>query len=301
MIFLSEAESAALITEEIAYDAVRRAFIAAAAEQSALFPAVPCHGSQPHNRFTIKSAAAEDVAGVKIGSYWPDNTDVPKHNSVILLLDQTVGRIGAVIEAGTVNAYRTAAADAVAADALARPEAATLTIFGSGHQSLYECLALARVREIDTIHVVARSHGPAFVQELADHGLSGRLTSAEEAVKAADIIVTATTARAPLFAATWVRPGTHVASMGSDAKGKQELPPALLTTADLFCDWPAQSTAIGEFQHATADRQVTAIGEVLTGKARGRQSPHAITVFDSSGIALQDLYVGMALLDLASD
>jgi ornithine cyclodeaminase len=301
MIFLSEADSAALITEEIAYDAVRRALIAAVDEQSDLFPAVPGHGSSPRNRFTIKSAAAADVAGVKIGSYWPDNTDIPKHNSVILLLDQTVGRVGAVIEAGTVNAYRTAAADAVAADALARPEATTLTIFGSGHQALYECLALARIREIDTIHVVARSHGPAFVQELADHGLSGKLTPAEEAVGVADVIVTATTARAPLFDASWVRPGTHVASMGSDARGKQELPPDLLATADLFCDWPAQSTAIGEFQHATADREVTAIGEVLTGRAPGRRSPDAITVFDSSGIALQDLYVGIALLDLATD
>ncbi|PRY37929.1 ornithine cyclodeaminase family protein [Umezawaea tangerina] len=300
MRFLSETESAALVTEELAYDAVRAALVAAVDPASTTFPALPAHGSLPHNRFTMKSASAHDVAGVKIGSYWPDNTDIPRHNSTILLIDQETGRIAAVVEAGTVNAYRTAAADAVAADTLARQDATTLTVFGTGHQARYECTAVARIRPIDTVHVVARTpaHGADMVEHLAAKGLKATVTPAEEAVRAADIVVTATTARSPLFDAAWVRPGTHLASMGSDARGKQELPPALLATAALFCDLPAQSTTIGEFQHALA-RPVTALGDVLAGRAPGRHDDDTVTVFDSSGIALQDLYVATALLALS--
>jgi ornithine cyclodeaminase len=305
MRFLSEAESAALVTEELAYAAVRAALIAAAGPHASVFPAVAGHGSAPENRFTVKSGASADLAGVKVGSYWPGNAaaGLPRHNSVVLLFDQSRGRIDAVVEAGVVNAYRTAAADAVAADVLARRDARTLAVFGTGHQALYECAALARVRPLDAIHVVARSldSGTRFLARLAERGLPGALTAAQQACEAADIIVTATTATAPLFDAAWVRPGTHVASMGSDAVGKQELPPALLTAARLFCDLPAQSIRIGELQHVAAlvtegTLTATAIGDVLTDRSPGRGTDRDITVFDSSGIALQDLFIAEALL-----
>ncbi|MFF8028810.1 ornithine cyclodeaminase family protein [Streptomyces sp. NPDC007896] len=305
MRFISEAESAALISEELAFTAVREALIAAA-EGADSFPTVLGHGSDSENRFTVKSAASRELAGVKIGSYWPGNADrgIPRHNSIVLLFDQTVGRIAATIEAGTVNAYRTAAADAVAADALARADASTLAVFGTGHQALYECAAVSKVRPFDTIHVVARSaeRGERFLAELSRKGLYGRLTTAREACLDADVIVTATTARSPLFDADWIRPGTHIASMGSDAHGKQELPPTLLKKARLFCDLPTQSVAIGEFQNiadlvADGTLRLDALGDVLTGKAEGRCTPEDITVFDSSGIALQDLCVATALLN----
>ncbi|ONI92161.1 ornithine cyclodeaminase family protein [Saccharothrix sp. ALI-22-I] len=305
MRYLAEADSAALINEDLAYTAARDALIAAVSPQAEVFPAVPGHGSDPRNRFTVKSGASQQLAGVKIGSYWPDNADlgVPRHNSVILLFDQEHGRIGAVVEAGVVNAYRTAAADAVAADVLAREDASTLTIFGTGHQALYECAAVTRVRPIDTIHVVARTreHGETFLARLAARGLTGRLSAPEQACRAADIIVTATTATAPLFDAAWVRPGTHVAGMGSDAHGKQELPRELLQAARLFCDLPAQAVRIGEAQHvadliADGTLALIAIGDVLAGRAEGRRSGQDITLFDSSGIALQDLFIADALL-----
>jgi ornithine cyclodeaminase len=125
-----------------------------------------------------------------------------------------------------------------------------------------------------------------------------RVASPQGACEAADVIVTATPARAPLFEAAWVRPGTHVAAMGVDAKGKQELPPALLERARLFCDLPEQSRTIGEFQHASAQAQagLRAIGDVLRRGEGGRTDPAEITVFDSSGIALQDLTIARAIL-----
>ncbi|KOX19023.1 ornithine cyclodeaminase [Saccharothrix sp. NRRL B-16348] len=301
VIYLSEEETRALVTRELAYEAALSALLEAA-DGGVLFPAVVGHGSSPANRFTVKSAAAARAAGVKVGSYWPGNAErgLPRHNSVILLFDQSAGRIGAVVEAGYANAFRTAAADAVAADVLARPDARSLAVFGTGPQAWHECVALARVRDLEVVHVVARDaeRGARFVADLAAEGLAAVLTGPEEACRSADVIVTATTARAPLFEAGWVRPGTHVASMGSDAKGKQELPVELLASARLFCDWPAQSVAIGEFQHVP-DARPTAVGDVLAGRAAGRSSPEDVTVFDSSGIALQDLHLGVALLRAA--
>jgi ornithine cyclodeaminase len=305
MRFISEEESASLVDHAMAFDAAREALIAAVAPGTTLFPAVLGHGSEPANRFSIKSGSTADYAGLKVGSFWPGNPDrgLPRHNSVILLFDQDVGRIDTVIEAGRVNAYRTAAADAVAASVLARPDSTVLAVFGAGNQAEFEAAALARVLPIRTVLVVARDAAKVagFAERLAGQGTSRldvRAASPREACQAADVIVTATPARAPLFEADWVRPGTHVAAMGADAKGKQELPPALLERAALFCDLPEQSRTIGEFQHASAPAQasLTAIGDVLRSGEGGRTDPDAITVFDSSGIALQDLTIARAIL-----
>ncbi|MCC6940814.1 MAG: ornithine cyclodeaminase family protein [Novosphingobium sp.] len=300
MKFMSEEESAALVSHEMAFDAAREALVAVV-EDAVLFPAVLAHGSAANNLVSRKSASTGTFAGLKVGSFWPGNPDIglPRHNSVILLFDQGVGRVEWVIEAGKVNAYRTAAADAVAADALARKDAAVLAIFGAGNQALFECLAIARIRPIRQVLVVARdsARGEAFAGALRAQGLNAELSGAQDACAQADIVVTATPSREPLFAAEWIRPGTHVASMGSDAAGKQELPPALFDRAALFCDHPAQAVVMGDLQHFTGDpSRIVALGDVLLGRAEGRTSPDQITVFDSSGIALQDLTIARSLV-----
>lgn len=303
MIVIPEARSAALVTPALAYEAVRRAFIAAVGPQAVSFPVVVAHGSNSQNRFTIKSAAGADLAGLKVGAYFPTNDarGLPRHASTILLIDQNSGRIGALVEGSVVNCYRTAAADAVATDALARPDASVLALFGTGHQAAYEAEAIARIRPLTRVLVVGRdpTRTEGFVKELRLKGLPAESAGAEDAVRAADIIVTATTATAPLLRADWVRPGTHVSSMGSDSQGKQELPSELFPVARLFCDLPEQSARIGDFQHAAPNTVLTAIGDVLSGTAKGRQSAEDITVFDSSGISLQDLYMAQAILAAA--
>lgn len=301
MIHISETQCARLISHEMAYAAITRALIAAASPAASIFPVVLGHASDPQNRFTIKSGADADLAGLKIGSYFPtnDRLGLPRHDSVILLFDQTSGRIGAIVEAGTLNAYRTAAADAVATDILARKDASTVALFGTGHQAGYEALALSQIRPLERILVVGRDpvRTQSFARQLQSQGLPAEMSRAEQACASADIIVTATIATAPLFQAGWVRAGTHISSMGSDATGKQELPPALFHEAKLFCDLPEQSRRIGEFQHADAKLRLTAIGDVLSGKTRGRVSADDITIFDSSGISLQDLYVAQAIIE----
>lgn len=305
MIYISEEESAALVTHELAFEAAREALVAAASRQSWVFPAVLGRTQEVTNTFSIKSGSSGELTGVKIGSFWSGNParGLPRHNSTIVLLDQHTGRLGAVVEAGKVNAYRTAAADAVAADLLARKQAKVLAIFGAGNQASFEVMALARIRPIETVLVVARPspRRDAFVDQIGERGLKARAALSEEAVRTADIVVTATPAREPLFDAAWVGPGTHIVSIGSDAPGKRELPSELFPKARLFCDLLSQSVQIGEFQHVRDEIDagvlvVTPIGDVIERRALGRHFDNEITVFDSSGISMQDLYMADALI-----
>ncbi|ALG15005.1 ornithine cyclodeaminase [Kibdelosporangium phytohabitans] len=293
---MTEAESAGLIDEELALTAAREAFLAT--RTGTAFPVVLGHTGA--NRFTVKSGTAGDLVGVKIGSYWPGNDEagIPRHSSAIVLLDPGTGRLAAVVEAAAANAYRTAAADALAVDTLARPDARTLTVVGTGHQALYEVRAVARVRPVRRVLVVGRRSDAAhaFAKDVtAQTGLPAEPADARTAIAEADVVVTATTATQPLFDADWVTPGTHVSAMGADRVGKQELPPALYGRSLLFCDLPEQSRAVGEFQHATG-AVLTPLAAVLAGAAEGRRSIEDITVFDSSGFALQDLTLAAALL-----
>lgn len=305
MIYISEEESSALVSHDIAFSAARQALVAMTAANSAVFPAVLGRTSDGINTFSIKSGASGEITGVKVGSFWAGNPakGLPRHNSTIMLLDPQTGRLAAVIEAGRVNAYRTAAADAVAADCLARKDAKVLAVFGAGNQAGFEIAALARIRPIETVFVVARpsERRETFLAQIRETGLDARAAAPEDAVRSAQIIVTATPSREPLFDADWVQPGAHVVSMGSDAPGKQELPPALFNKARLFCDLVSQSIQIGEFQHVRNEISaglltVTPIGDVLEKRVPGRTSDDEITVFDSSGVSLQDLYMAEALI-----
>jgi ornithine cyclodeaminase len=307
MIYISEQQSAQLISHEMAFDAVTNALISASGNGK-VFPVAFASASEAANVFGFKSASSDSLTGGKIGSYWGtlEDGDIGRHGTFIFLLNQDTGRLQAIVEASEVNAYRTAAADAVAASVLARPNTKHLTVFGTGHQAKYECLALCRIRPIEKILVVGRSDEriKRFIDELTipAKGVSVEADDARHACEHADIIVTATSSGNPLFDADWVRPGTHIASMGADSVGKQEIPVELLKKADLYCDLDTQSVSIGEFQHIaelidSGDKKLTMIGDVLSNQANGRVSEDQITVFDSSGIALQDIFIAQSLLN----
>jgi ornithine cyclodeaminase len=299
MIVMSEEQSAALVSEQLALDAARVALRSVG--DSSPLPVVVGFVAGTQNRFTIKSGSGRGLAGVKVGSFWPDNpaAGLPRHSSTIILLDDTTGRVAAVIEAAAGNAYRTAAADAVAVESLARANSRVLSVIGTGNQARYEARAVARVRPIDEIVIAGRDHDAAealaaLVQR--ETGVRARAATVEAACRSADVLVTATTATQPLFDVDWVRPGTHISAMGADGPGKQELPPGLYTSALLFCDVVEQSRSIGEFQHAPSDVAISPLSDVLSGTASGRTDDDQITVFDSSGFALQDLALATALL-----
>ena len=153
-----------------------------------------------------------------------------------------------------------------------------MAIFGAGNQALFECCALARILPLKRLYVVARNRDKAMISRLnvvAWWKLDIHISTAEEACRQADIIVTATPSRVPLFKSEWICPGTHIAGMGSDARGKRELPSEIFEHAKLFCDLPEQSIQIGEFQHVrerieSGEFVLNAIGAVLEGRCPGR-------------------------------
>lgn len=305
MRFISERESARLVTPKMAFDAARDALIAAASD-GVVCPVVLCTDPKRGNRISVKAGMAGGVTGVKLGSFWPNNLAVglPRHSSVILLVDAATGRVDTVIEASQANALRTAAANAVAAGELARRDARSLAVFGAGNQAFFDVCALAAVRKIRDVMVVGRAPGSAhaLIERLAGVGIVAVAAGAQEACSAADMIVTVTPSREPLFDAAWVQPGTYIAAMGADGPGKQELPLALLARASLFCDLPEQSVKLGEFQSiaaevASGDFVLTAIGSVLLGLHPGRVTDQDVTIFDSSGLALQDIVLGLHITD----
>ncbi|WP_394210407.1 ornithine cyclodeaminase family protein [Enterovibrio calviensis] len=302
MIYLNENQTAQLISHELAYVAVKEALVAATSSETTLFPVVNASGSQADSMFSLKSACTSNLVGWKTGTYWPENhsRNMPCHASTVFLLSPDTGELVAAVAASKVNAYRTAAADAVAVDYLARKDASVLSVFGTGHQAEYEVLAISAVRHISRVIVVGRnkSNTEHFVRRLERHGVLAEAGTARFACEHADVIVTATTAKEPLFVADWVKAGTHISAMGADKIGKQELPVALYQYAKLYCDHEPQSLVIGEFQH-TQDASITEIGKAIASESAGRESVNDITVFDSSGIAVQDLFVAAKLIELS--
>lgn len=303
MRFISESESSTLINHELAYDAIYQALIAATQPDTKSFPVVHGQASDTKNTFSIKSSANQHLAGLKVGSFWEDNpkNGLPRHNALILLFNQANGKMAAAIEAGKVNAFRTAASNAVATQILARKDSKVLVIFGTGNQAKYECEALARIRNFDQILIVGRDQNKAetMAEDLKNLGIEIKIAGAKEACEQADVIVTATSSHTPLFKAEWVKAGTHISSMGSDKQGKQELPPELFSQSGLFCDLNTQSKVIGEFQHAPESAILMNIGDVLLANAQGRQSQEQITIYDSSGLSIQDLYIAQKILEIS--
>ncbi|MEL7117739.1 MAG: hypothetical protein AAGP08_19510, partial [Pseudomonadota bacterium] len=158
------------------------------------------------------------------------------------------------------------------------------------HQAQFQLRAAARQRDFE--RVVAWNPHPDMLPKLAavaeELGLPFEAVSAEEVGAQADAIITITSAFEPLLMRDWVKPGTHIACMGTDTKGKQEVDPALVAAARVFTDEIAQSTTIGETQHAVeagliGEADITPIGAVINGSAEGRQSDDQITLFDGTG------------------
>lgn len=307
MLLVNEAETRRLANPDLCLAAVRESFVALASGGAQIAPIVIGKGQVDGSTFSVKAGwfPERQVAGVKIGAYWPGNEmkGLPRHNSTILLVDSETGRVATALEAAGMNGLRTAAADAIATDVLARPDAETLGIVGGGNQARYEMEMLLRVRpNLQQVLIGVRDAERA--KELVGsisrrYPVSVRAVDIEAACRGADILVTATPSRAPLVDADWIRTGTHVSAMGADQAGKQELSVALLERGKLFADHPPQSVQVGEFQHV-ADfrrRSVTAIGDVLLGRAEGRVNDAEITIFDSSGVALQDLLVAQRILE----
>ena len=179
---------------------------------------------------------------------------------------------------------------------------------GAGHQSAFQLRAAVEQRAFEK--VVAWNPHPDMLPRLGavakELGLEFEAVTQEELGAQADVIITITSAFEPLMMADWVKPGTHIACMGTDTKGKQEVDPALFTRATVFADEIAQSITIGEAQHAVgkgliAEGDITPIGAVINGTHAGRSNAEEITLFDGTGVGLQDLAVASVAAKLARE
>jgi alanine dehydrogenase len=297
---VSEAVCQQVLTRADAFDAVQAVFGAMARGDARNFPVVREALATGGPLYGFKSGydAKGGVLGVKSGGYFPGNDarGLTNHQSVIALFDPVTGMLNALVGGNYLTAIRTAAASAVSIKHLARPDARVLGMVGAGHQSTFQLRAAAEQRAFD--RVVAWNHHPDMLPRLAavaaELGLPFEAVDRETLCARADVIITITSAFEPLLQSGWIRPGTHLACMGTDTKGKQEVDAALLARAQVFADEVAQSTTIGEAQHAIAagliaDTDITPIGRVINGDHPGRASDDAITLFDGTGVGLQDL------------
>jgi ornithine cyclodeaminase len=248
------------------------------------------------------------VLGLKAGGYWPHNLErrgLINHQSSVFLFDPDTGRVKAMVGGNLLTALRTAAASSVSIKHLARKDARVLGMVGAGHQAKFQLRAALETHAFDK--VIGWNYHPEMLPGLG--AVAKEMGVPFEAVdlsglKAADVIITITSSFAPSLLAEHVAPGTHLACMGTDTKGKQEVEAALLSRAAVFCDEVAQSITIGEAQHAVAQglidaQTVTPIGAVINATHAGRTSAEAITLFDGTGVGLQDLAVADAIVTAA--
>jgi alanine dehydrogenase len=229
----------------------------------------------------------------------------------ILLNDPDTGLEFADLDGTHITDYRTGAAGGVAASYLARSDATRLGLIGAGAQARTQVAAIIKVRPIREIVVFDRhrEHSKAFAAEVATaYGVEARAaTEAAEAVTGQDIVVTTTPSLTPVVAREWVSPGTHINAIGADAAGKQELDPAILTGGKVVVDDWAQASHSGEINVALTRGELTpeqiygSLGEIVAGKKPGRVIPEEITVFDSTGLIIQDLALGLAVYQRARE
>jgi len=251
------------------------------------------------------------VCGLKWVNVHPENPQLglPTVMAKVVLNDPETGLEWADMDGTHITNYRTGAAGGVAVEALSRPDASRLGVIGAGQQARTQIAAILKVRPIREIIICdcALARARALADEVKRrHNVDVRLSpDSRETALAADILVTVTPSEVPLVNRDWVRPGTHINAIGADAAGKQELDPAILKAAKILVDDWAQASHSGEINVPLSKGEITpemvygSLGEVVVGKKPGRESPEEITVFDSTGLIIQDLSLGFAVFQRA--
>ena len=284
-----------------AVDAVRSAFLAYARGEWTMPPKVyvPAY---PAGDFRAMPALGSGHALLKWVTSFPGNPakGIPTVMGVVLVSSAEDGRLLAMLDAGAVTAIRTGAAAVLAAETLGRADAETAAVVGAGVNGEAAARTFAARGRLPLVWDLDESRAHAVAERVG-----GRTTTREEAL-AADLVATVTPGREILFAAGSLRPGQHVSLMGADGPGKAEIAVDELARVHVFCDDWEQASHGGECAAAVeagvlAPADVTEIGHVLAGDAEGRHSEGDATVFDSTGLALQDLAVALVALEHVDD
>jgi alanine dehydrogenase len=281
-----------------ALDAVRDAFVAYRRGEWTMPPKtyVPAY---PAGDFRAMPALGAGHAVLKWVTSFPGNPGrgLPTVTGVVLLSDASNGSLLAVLDAAAVTALRTGAAAVLAAETLGREGAESASVVGAGVNGR----AAARTFLERGRDVILWDLDASRAQTAADE-LGARVASSAEEALQAELVVTMTPGHEPLLAEGSLRPGQHVSLMGADGPGKSEIAVQELVRTCVFCDDWEQASHNGELANAVAAgavcrQDVTELGAVLTGEAPGRQSPDDVTLFDSTGLAIQDLAIALAAME----
>ncbi len=303
VLVLSDQDVAGLVSFEENLRMVEQAFADHSAGKSRVFPVVREEIKEHNGIFGIKSGylPGQEALGFKAGGFWAGNkaAGLTNHQSVMVLFQPHTGQPCALVAANFVTQVRTAASGAIGCKYLARPDSTVLALIGAGQQGRNQLTAALRVLpRIATIHIFDAV--PAAAAALAGELAAGphkaiAAASAEEACRAADVIVTAASSFSPIVMAGWVKPGTHINAVGTDTRGKQELDAKVFAGAKVVVDDTAQAIYLGECQHPYGAGILTRqsihaeIGEIIAGAKPGRTAADEITIYDTTGVAVQDL------------
>lgn len=233
----------------------------------------------------------EDGLAAKLVGVFPDNAarGLPTHRGLLALFDGETGESLAVMDAGELTAVRTASASAVAARLLARPDAEVLAILGAGVQGTAHLRLLPRVQSFREIRVASRT--AARAESLAATHPRARAVSFRDAVQGADVVCCCTDAPEPVLQADWLAEGVHVGSVGS-TRGP-ELDPETVARGRVFVEWRGAALhppPVGAYELQELDpERMTELGEVLSGSHEGRRDPDELTVYKSTGHAVEDV------------
>jgi alanine dehydrogenase len=285
----------AAVPPERAVEAVRDGFLAYARGEWSMPPKVyvPAY---PAGDFRAMPALGAGHALLKWVTSFPGNParGLPTVTGLVLLSSAEDGRLVAALDAGAVTALRTGAAAVLAAETLGRSDASTAAVIGAGvNGKAAASTFLARGRDVMVWDVE-----PARARAAADE-LGARVAGSHEEAFGADLLVTVTPGHEVLLDEGSLQPGQHASLMGADGPGKAEIAVAELARVHVFCDDWEQASHNGDLAHTVeAGRitraDVTQLGDVLAGTAEGRRSPEDTTIFDSTGLAIQDLAIALA-------
>jgi ornithine cyclodeaminase/alanine dehydrogenase-like protein (mu-crystallin family) len=288
----------AAVSPERALEAVRDAFVAYARGEWTMPPKVyvPAY---PAGDFRAMPALGAGHALLKWVTSFPGNPaqGLPTVTGLVLLSDATNGMPKAVLDAGAVTALRTGAAAVLAAETLGRADAEVAAVIGAGVNGE----AAARTFVARGRRVLLWDVDPSRAESVADR-IGAEVAGSREDALAADLLVTVTPGREIVLAVGSLQPGQHASLMGADGPGKAEIAVEELARVRVFCDDWEQASHNGDLMHAVEAGvlkrdDVAQLGEVLIGRSEGRQTDQDITVFDSTGLAIQDMAIALAALE----
>ena len=306
LVLLDKAAVEILLQPDDVLRAVREAFELHSRGEGRVFPVV----REPLSTggvFGIKSGdvPAQGLLGFKAAGFWPGNRGAggEPHQATVVLIDPATGRPTCIMDGNAITTQRTGAAGGLGLLQLARPGSRSVCVFGTGVQARIQLhFALRLMPSLSEVCYVAHNgkRDEVFEGVFAKRCNIRHTADRNSAVACSDVVITATPGKGALFDLDAVRPGTHLNCVGTDTAGKRELPDGLLSRVRLFVDDRAQARRIGELQWAP-ETPCTEFGDLLTGQLRFNRTDAEITVFDMTGLALQDLTVARMLFQRAGE